>query len=118
MHHYCKIICLLFLFCIPGFSQSSTSDTIIYPDEVKYSCEYERLKHTRYFSSGEADYFSLFLATSSGISEPDVIQYEHDFSNFLEDIRIKTASTAKPEKKIKLIYKTTHDHFFKKYDFS
>ncbi len=116
MHHSCKIICLLFLFCIPVFSQSSTSDSIIYPHEVKYSSGFERLKHTRYFSTGEKDYFGLFLATSSEINELDVIKYERDFNNFLEDIRMKTAVDGKPEKKIKFIYKTTHNQYFKKYE--
>jgi len=105
-----------FVACWSCFAQNATSDTLVYPDEIKYSGAYEKAQFNRFFSNGEEDFLSLFLATSADMDEMLAQQYQLDFYTFLSDLKIKTPIALKPKQRIKTIYKITHDHYFSKYE--
>lgn len=105
-----------FVACLPCLAQDNGSDTLVYIDEIAYSGTYEKKEFHRYFTAEEEDFLSLFLASTADLDESLAMQYQQDFYIFLSDLKYKTPATLSAKRRIKSIYKLTHDHYFSKYE--
>ncbi|MBN2761533.1 MAG: hypothetical protein JXR41_00470, partial [Bacteroidales bacterium] len=109
------VFTLFIVFCT-CFAQESATDTLVFPDDIVYNGPFEEEQFNRYFNLHEEDYLNLFLASSATIDESNAQQYRQNFYEFLSNLKIKTPAVHKPKKRIKTIYKATHNHYFTKYE--
>jgi tetratricopeptide (TPR) repeat protein len=101
------------LYCL---SQENLVDTLVRPEEIRYSNDYEKLQFDRFFIHNETDFLRLFLASAATMNESTAISCEQAFRTFLADLGQKAPPSKSPQKRIKTIYRQTHNHFFKQYE--
>lgn len=113
-----KIFYLIAVFLFSAtllFSQNK--DTLLTIDEVTFASEFEEEAVKDFFNNGKTDYLKLFLASSGVETEEEYEKLKEKFTNFYSEINSQKLQSLPENKKIKTIYKSTHEEFFKVFEF-
>ena len=91
-------------------------DSLFSLDELTYNSVFEKDAVYDFFHSENPDYLSLFIASSGKTSLADYQKIRDNYTSFYQKLNTKKLKTNSEPKKIKTIYKTVHDQYFKKYE--
>ena len=109
-------IILIILFCFSSATYAQERDSLVYPDEITYSSDFERKVFDDYFNNNSVDYLALFLTIDKNLTEDKFIQYKNEFQNKIAALNNKRLQKKSGKKKIKFLYSNVHDTFLKKYE--
>jgi hypothetical protein len=97
---------------------ASSSDSLVRLHEVKFESDFEKEMLTRAITKqAEPDYLALFMATDKTSTTSAFKEAEKKVSEIFAVLDKEELDKKSEAKKIKLIYKTVHDSFFKKYEY-
>lgn len=110
-----KIICLLLLVGISLFA-SDLDNKLVKFQELHYNSAAEKAAFEAYFIKGEKNYLELFLTLDSTLSNASIEKIKRIVEGTIENYKNPKFQKYKEKKKIKILYGTIHDKYFKKYE--
>lgn len=106
---------LIFLFWCPLYLNAQNTDTLIFLNEITYSGDYEKQLIGQYFIDRNGT-FDLFTIAGTSVSEGDVKVYHQQYNEKLALIKAQALKAKTNPKKVKAVFKSTHDSYLKKYE--
>ncbi len=116
MNHNKLLILLSITILFSPILKGKETDTLITIYEVRYGSEFEKEAINEFFQSDDPNYLKVFLASSGKINISDYQRAKRGYSSFFTSLNSQRLKTLKASKKIKSIYKTVHNYYFKKYE--
>ena len=92
-------------------------DSLVNFNQVKFSSELERASVYNCIHDNNADYFDLFYEAAPNCKVENLQNAKNRFDTYLLTLNNNKFKGLKPDKKIKAVYKSVQDQFFKKYEF-
>jgi len=108
---YRQIVLLCFIF----FSLSVLADTIVKFNEVLPSSDFEAKVFEDFFENTKTDYFTLFMASDSTMTEVRSNQCSDQLLSLIEKYKTPQYLKLKEAKRVKKIYQDIHDELLDKY---
>lgn len=109
---------ILFLSVLLALTPSSSTlgqDSLVYMSEVSFASAFEKNTFADLIVRKRPDYFKLFMANGSLLRESQIDSHESAFGAFLQGLNLSKYEGKKNDKKIKFIYESIQDRYFKKY---
>ena len=109
------ILISCFIANISLFAEDSESDSLVYYHELTFSSQFEEEAFTHFFELGNKDYIALFLSVNSDIDFEEFKRINKSVQTQILIYNSPHYQKFKETKKIKKIYNSVHENYFKKY---
>src|SRR5690606_6287336 len=101
-----------------GQSQDTIENPLVRHEDLTFESSLEEEFFFKALSSqSKENILGLFLAMDKNVGEHDLVNYNKHFASGIVEVSSSRLDKKSPEKKIKTIYNTAHQHFLKKYEF-
>lgn len=108
--HTTVALLLLFVTSVRG------QDSLVRINELQFFSPYERTSIETFLKGNESDYYALFMASGSLLTEPAIAQHKNRLTTYAKDFQNEKFSSKKNDKKAKFIYEDVHKKFLQKYE--
>ncbi len=109
---------LFFLWSVFLYSQSVDSSLNIEYKDLKYGSMFEKSGFDELQFIQNPDFLKMSMAVNSTITDSIYKIYKNEFYKTLREISSSNKFTKKPEKRVKFVFNTLHDKYFKLYEFN
>ncbi len=109
------LIQVILLFLVHSLYGQDT-DTLFTLNELSYNSAFERDAVYDFFHSDNPDYLALFIAASGSTGAGNYQQIRNNYNTFYRKINTTKFKSSNEKKKIKLLFQSVHDAYFKKYE--